>query len=798
MEYTIIKQRPGKNPNKMFVKSIMEQFQLSELSATYLIRKGLATIGQVEEYLFPKHDYLYNPFFFNDMQKTVERIKLAISNNEKIVIYGDYDCDGVCASVILYKTISRIGGKVECFLPNRFTDGYGLNLNSLENLINSGADLIITVDNGITANDEITFAETKGIDVIITDHHIAPSISPNAYSILDPKLSDEAYPYSDLSGAGVAFKLSQALDPNSENIDEYLVFAAIATIADIVPLTGENRIITSLGLKNIAKSDNLGLQTLMKKASIDPLTVSSGQIGFQLAPRINAAGRLYSAKEAFDLFLSTDKNEAEKLAEKIDEANDERKSIESEILKKSEQYIKEYNLLETSDILFIQLNNVNEGVIGIVAGKLCQTYHKPVIVGNQENGILKASARSIPSVDIHEALSAAKELFINFGGHRQAAGFTINSEDFSELTERVNYFVRTNQLGQYNYESILYDIESLSIQITDKAVREINMFAPYGLNNPHPVYKLENAALRNIRLMGQNNEHVRCNIVHRSCNFNAIAFSMPHLADYNKTSDMKFDVFFTPSINKYRNKEELQLQIKAIVPHIAYSEGYYKSLYDHFVIYSEKYDTFYPNEDQLISNSLENIIDTYSNSVITIYQKDNFVRALRYCAYKNKDIHIHYGELKNSVDNKINILINPYYKDASCKESIHEIVIDQPYFTDYPQNLYSTQSQIYFRKAEKVAFTHFIDRRFLACIYKKLRELDTIGKNVPDFILLLNQNNEYEVNYFTLRISLDIMSEIGILDYEVVEEKLFIEFKQITEQKDINKSDIMIKLMSNV
>ena len=797
MEYTIIKQRPGINPSKMFVKSIMDQFQLSELSATFLCQKGLTTIGQVEEYLFPKYDYLINPLFFNDMDKITHRIRQAVNNHEKIVVYGDYDCDGVCASVILYKTLLTLGGEVECFLPNRFTDGYGLNLDSIKRLIDKGTDLIITVDNGITACEEIAFAKTHGIDVIITDHHIASKDQPNAYAILNPKLSGESYPYSDLSGAGVALKLAQALDPLHTTIDEYLTFAAIATIADIVPLTGENRIITSLGLKNIAKCNNLGLQALMKKASIDPYTLSSGQVAFQLAPRINASGRLYSAYEAFELFVTSNIEDAERLAAKIDAANNERKSIETDILEKSEQYIKEHNLLETSDVLFVPLTDVNEGVIGIVAGKLCEKYHKPAIVGNQKKGILKASARSIPSIDIHEALSTANELFINFGGHKQAAGFTLNTEHFSELTERVNVFVRENELSQYNFKSVLYDIESLSIHITEKSVREINMFAPYGLHNPHPVYKLENVAIRNLRLMGKNNEHVRCNIVHKSCNFNAVAFSMGSLGSFSNISDVSFDVLFTPSINNFRNKEELQLQIKALMPHIEYSDEYYESLYDHFNFYSKDHDIYTPNEDQFINKSLENIIDIYPKSVITIHQKDNFIRALRYCAHINKDVSIHFGRLADLVDDKINLFVNPYSKDLNCEESLDEIVVDQPYFTQYSKNLYKKQNHVLFRKVDNVPFTHYIDRRFLACIYKKLRELDIVGQNITEFLSLINQNNEYEVNYFTLRISLDIMSEVGILDYEIIEEKLFIEFKQITEQKDINKSDIMIKLMSN-
>ncbi len=793
MEYKIFKQRSQACDNEEFAKIIVEQFKISMLTASLLVKKGFTSLGQIEEYLFPKQEHLHNPLFFRDMQKAVDRIKQAKEKKEKIVIYGDYDCDGVCASVILYKALTAFGCLVETFLPDRFSDGYGMNMASLSKIIDNGANLIITVDNGITASAEIQYAQDRHVDVILSDHHTCPDVIPNAYAVIDPKMKDETYPYHELCGAAVSLKIATALCTDDLDFCELIIFAAIATVADLVPLTGENRTIVSLGLKYIKENRNIGLKYLIETSSLKSSNINSGNISFQIAPRINAVGRLYCPNLAFELFVTHDEARAIELAKKLNEANNERKIIEQYIVEKSEQIILDKALLNKQSVLFIRLEDENEGVIGIAAGKLCEKYNRPVIVACTKDHIVKASARSIASFDIYEALAQGNEYYIKFGGHSQAAGFSIDEKYFDRLAEIVNQYAENLNIKALFYKRCYYDIEAVSSLITEKAVREVELFAPFGIKNPHPVYKLENINLRNLTKIGSTKEHLRCNVLHKACNFEAVGFSMGHIADTNHVEEERYDLLFTPSINTYKQKNTIQLEIKDIDFHSDFSQDYYVSLYNHFMYNFNSAETYHPLE--LNNITPEAAFEAYSDSIFITYGKDALARANRYASFKLIEAVMHYGTMNEFKTEKMNILINPVTKDLQYISN-PVIVLDKPCFFDYEKRLYDKFENATFLKTARYVPDVLIDRDFIAFIYKKLKILNALGQNFSDFINYINNDSERDVNYFNLRISLDIMSEMGILEYEIISGKLYIEFKKISGQKDINQSEIMLKLIS--
>jgi single-stranded-DNA-specific exonuclease len=433
MEYKIIKQRHRNYYNEAFITAIQRQFGLSELSAAYLASKGFSTLGQIEEYLHPKPQDFSDPYLFADMEKCVGRIEKAIREKEKIAIYGDYDCDGVCATVILYKALQALHADVFYYLPDRFSDGYGFSMQAIDTIRLKGASLIISVDNGITAAAEIRYAKEAGIDTIVSDHHNCPDVLPEAFAVINPKNTNEKYPYEYLCGAAVAYKIAQALGADEGDLGkEMLTFAAVATVADLVPLTQENRSIVSIGLSLIKERINIGLTKLIEVSELKIETIAAGHISFSIAPRINACGRLYKADTAVELFLETDASRALSLANELNAYNDERRLIEADITLQAEQYISNHNLAENG-VLLIKLEDANEGVIGVACGRLCEKYNRPTIICVSKNGICKGSARSIPKINIYERLCLAKDLFIKFGGHAQAAGFTIREADFERM-----------------------------------------------------------------------------------------------------------------------------------------------------------------------------------------------------------------------------------------------------------------------------------------------------------------------------------------------------------------------------
>lgn len=418
---------------------IAKKHKLDELTSRVLYQRGVHAEAEIEQFLKPSLENLHDPFLLHDMEKATGRILSAIEQGENILIYGDYDADGMTAASVMKSALDELGAEAQVYLPNRFTDGYGPNLDVYQYYIkNENINLIITVDNGVAGLEAITWAQENGVDVIVTDHHSIPDQLPPAYAIVHPEHPDSQYPFKYLAGVGVAFKVACALLEYAPS--EMLDLVAIGTIADMVSLTDENRILVAHGLKVLAQTERAGLQELMKYAGVDFDKITEETVGFQIAPRLNALGRLDDPNPAIELLTGWDEDEAHEIAKMIDQKNSERKEIVEKIHNEA------LSMLTDEPVQILYHKDWHKGVLGIVAGRLLEAIHKPVIMLAQEDGILRGSARSIENFDIFKALNAHRELFIAFGGHKQAAGMTLSLENVEAVKKAMIDYIVDNHL----------------------------------------------------------------------------------------------------------------------------------------------------------------------------------------------------------------------------------------------------------------------------------------------------------------------------------------------------------------
>jgi len=483
--------------------------KISPLLAQTLWARGIYNWVEIEEILYQNNNY-YDPLLFKDMDKSVERIYQAIIQSENILVYGDYDADGVTSTALLYLVLRKLAAKVDYYIPNRFLEGYGLNREAIEWAKKNNFQLIITVDTGISAVEEINFANSLNIDVIITDHHEPPTILPKALAIINPKLPNCTYPFRHLAGVGVTWKLAHALLGRLPL--EYLSLVVIGTIADIVPLTNENRVIVKNGLTNFR--DNLeeqftGIKALLESAGINDKEITTNTVGFLIAPRINAGGRLDTANLAVRLLLSKSLTEAIPLARELEELNKERQRIVDEIFTEVIKKITEDD--HNSPVLIIAGENWNTGVIGIVASRVLERFYLPVIILSIDpaTNMAKGSARSIENFNIYEALDSTRDLLEHFGGHKAACGLTIKTENILELKERLKTFAENHLTPDDYIPLIRIDAKAELKEVNIDNIKELQQLAPFGIGNSKPRILIENVLVTNIYQIGKNKEHLK-------------------------------------------------------------------------------------------------------------------------------------------------------------------------------------------------------------------------------------------------------------------------------------------------
>ena len=544
------------------VEEIARENNISLLLASILLNREIDTQEKITKFLYPSLDDLYNPYMLNDMEIAVQRIEKAIIDNERITIYGDYDVDGITSVTILKQFLDEQKVNVDYYLPNRLNEGYGLNNNALQKIKDRGTNLLITVDCGISAYEEIEFAKSLGIDVIVTDHHECPAILPNALAVVDPKRTDSTYPFNSLAGVGVTFKLIHALSIKrklaKENYLKYLDIVCMGTVADIVPLIDENRVIVKYGLEYMKKTENVGLKALIDVSGYS--TIDSSAISFGLAPRINACGRMGDAETALRMLLTYDEKEAIEIANMLQEKNKERQEVEKGIMHDAINKI-ENEKMNQDNIIVVGSENWFHGVIGIVASKITETYYKPSILVCFENENGKGSGRSIDGFDLHEALNVCSGHLQKYGGHEMAIGLSVEKAKFEDFKKDIIKYANEKITEEY-LPVIKIDAEINTKDANAKTIEELKLLEPYGESNMPPIFMYKNIKVDSVRTLS-NDKHLKLNVKDGNIVFDAIAFNMGDKKESIRMGD-KVDILFHLEVNRYNGRETIQLNVKDI------------------------------------------------------------------------------------------------------------------------------------------------------------------------------------------------------------------------------------------
>lgn len=528
-----------------------------EWMARLLAARGLENRDDAEAFLHPCREQILPPLLLNDMQKARNLLLQAVKENKRLVIYGDYDCDGVCACAILQDVLQKMGANVHCYIPDRHTEGYGLNVQAVE-VFSAQYDVMITVDCGITSLQEVALAKERGMQVIVTDHHTVGDALPRADAVVSPLLGD--YPFPGLCGAGVAWKLALALD--AEKAEPLMELAALATIADMVPLLQENRALVKLGLEQMGKTERPGLKALMAVAGLEQ-GPDAQAVAFQLAPRLNACGRMDSARIALDLLCARDAGEAAQLAQQAQALNSQRKQLEGHVVEEAMQQVAGMDL-QAYHAIVVCGEAWNKGVVGLAAGKLAEQWGYPAVALARDGENYVGSARSASDVDIYGALKTCEDLFIRFGGHKQAAGMTLPAEKLDEFRTRLSDAVKMQRQGEAPRKQYLCDSELDFADVTVETVQRLNLLEPFGMGNPSPVFAARHARALSLRAVGADGKHLQCDFLQGNQQKKGIFFGGGQWQGTEGT----FSLVFQLSLNTFRMETTAQMQLKYMAPEI--------------------------------------------------------------------------------------------------------------------------------------------------------------------------------------------------------------------------------------
>lgn len=546
------------------ILNMSQELGIPPVIATIMLNRG---IEEPYHFINPTEESFLDPFLMCGMEKAVARILEAIERNEKIAIYGDYDVDGITSTAIMVKFLRSHKTDVMYYIPDRLEEGYGINKNAIDKIASKGVTLQITVDCGITAVSEIAYAKEKGIDTIITDHHECKEDLPDAYCLLNPKQPSCPYPFKKLAGVGVAFKLLQALTMKmhfhmQELIEEYMDLVAIGTVADVMPLIGENRVIVKRGLELLAFTQNKGIRALAEKAEMSLSNVQTGTVGFIIAPRINAAGRMGDPCCAVELLLAKDDMTAKKYAEQLDSENRERQEMELQILQDALNMIENSESLQNDYVLVLAHENWHHGIIGIVASKISERFHKPCILISKDENTGKGSGRSIHSFNLFKALDFCHDTLLKFGGHDLAAGLSIAPEKIDAFRKKINAYAKEN-LTEDDFTPLLYlDCELPPQYINMNTAERLSVLEPYGMGNASPVFYAKNMTVAQIRPISDG-KHIKLLLRMGNYQIDAVGFNMGEFNEILHINDT-VDIAFNLDINLYRGMRQLQVLLKDI------------------------------------------------------------------------------------------------------------------------------------------------------------------------------------------------------------------------------------------
>ena len=554
-------------------QTLAQELGISPILGQLLVQRGITKAADAKKFFRPQLPDLHDPFLMKDMDKAVERVERAVRNREKIMVYGDYDVDGTTAVALVYKFLRQIGHKDLLFyIPDRYTEGYGISTKGIDHAARKGATLIIALDCGIKAIEKVDYAKRKGVDFIICDHHLPAEEIPRAVAVLDPKRADCSYPFDELSGCGVGFKLVQAYCQKNgipfQQIEPLLDLLAVSIASDIVPLVDENRILAHYGLLRLNASPSKGLLSIIKICGLDRHNITIDDIVFKIGPRINASGRMMNGKEAVELLLSKDSASAREKSESINQYNEERRELDKKITDEANAVIDEVENMDDRKAIVVYNPGWHKGVIGIVASRLTEKYYRPAVVLTKSSELITGSARSVTGFDIYKAIESCRDLLENFGGHTYAAGLSLREENLEAFTERFlkiasEEIIPEQMIPQIDIDAIL-DLK----EINQKFVNDLKKMSPFGPDNQKPVFcSLGVKDYGTSKLVGKELEHLKLELIdgNSSTPMHAIAFGMHRYNDHIK--GMKpFNICYTVEENTYNGNTSIQLMIKDIKP----------------------------------------------------------------------------------------------------------------------------------------------------------------------------------------------------------------------------------------
>src|SRR5574344_606130 len=563
------KYQPPTPETKEAAKNLAAQVGISPLLGLLLLRRGITTPREANSFFHPRLTDLYNPFLMKDMDKAVERLNEAIGMKQKILVFGDYDVDGCTAVTLVYRFLHSYYSNVDYFIPDRYEDGYGVSIKNIDRAGALGVKVIIILDCGIKAVKEIAYAKEKGIDFIICDHHVPDAVLPPAYAILDPKREDETYPYFDLSGCGIGFKLMQAFAQNNgiefNKLTPLLELCAVSIAADIVPIMVQNRILAYHGLRRLNSTPSIGMQAIIHVCGLEDKEITMNDIIFRIGPRINASGRIRDGRETIDLLIEKELDTAIEKANTINTYNEARKDIDKQMTEEANAIVDSMKNLDNRRSIVVYNESWHKGVIGIVASRLTELYYRPSVVMAINNDMVTGSARSVAGFDIYAAIESCKDLLENFGGHTYAAGLSLKPENISEFTHRFEKYVEDNISEEQTVATLDIEAEIDFRDISHKFHHELKHFAPFGPGNQKPLFCTHNVYdYGTSKVVGRGQEHIKLELVDNKSNniMSFIAFGQSSHARYIKTKSA-FDICYYIKENVYKH-EDVQLQIEDI------------------------------------------------------------------------------------------------------------------------------------------------------------------------------------------------------------------------------------------
>lgn len=772
------------------------QLGISNAAAAVLINRGIDSEEAGKRFLDCDDSLLNDPFEMLGMYEAVDLINESIEEQRRITIYGDYDVDGITSVCILYKYLKSVGARVNCYIPNRFTEGYGMNTDAVGKIAAKGSDVIIAVDCGITSVKEVALAKELGMDVMIVDHHNPPQNLPDADVILDPKQAECTYPFKELCSAGLVMKIVEA-HGGKDAAAEFYDIAAIGTVADVVPLMNENRFFVKRGIEKINKNPCCGVKALKTVAGYQDKPINARGVAFGMAPRLNAAGRMASAKDGLNLFLANDFKSAFDIALKLNEYNEERRKIEREIYDTGMREI--YNMCDKK-VNIVTGENWNKGVIGIAASRFVERYHRPTIVISCGDDVCTASARSIPGFDLYNMLCICGDLYTKFGGHSQAAGFSLPRSNIPEFTKRIEAYANEHITEEMLIPAVDCEIKLSPADINTKMAKELSLLEPYGKDNEAPLFYADMLEFKNAVIIGKEKNVLKTSLNAGALTIDCLGFGKSDYIDIVNCSAAKSAVF-SVDINQWQGVEKVQLGIKDLKLELATEKDVEAISKAMALRLYEAFDGGFATDAKAneAQKNLEQVFDEIKRhkmgSLIIVNDDEslkNLFTLVKSCGFgTNVDIHI--GTLPKSHEFGANTVLAMPYTDCVPNGEFARIYVGEYTDVEKFQNIRNCE---FYKSSRPYSSLTKYDRGAFANIYRSLREQApkltqwSMMSGVTD---MLSQETGIKLNVFDIKLVLNVFCQLGFLNYEEADGMVKLNFAGNIKKRQLTDSELFCR-----